>query len=59
MAEYLKGMYEVNDKDKPTRKSKKLKAKLAKWKKKDESYFDRSLQKNPLDIIDLGEFILK
>ena len=52
-------MYEVNDKGKPTKKAKKLKHKLAKWKKKDESYFDRNPQKNPLDIIDLTEFILK
>ena len=59
IAVFLKEMYEVTDKGKPTRKAKKLKHKLAKWKKKDESYFDRNPQKNPLDIIDLSELILK
>jgi len=59
MAAFLKKMYAVNRDEKPTRKAKKLKSKLAKWKKKDEANFDRNLQKNPLDILDLSEFIFK
>jgi len=59
MASFLKKMYAVNRKNKPTRKAKKMKAKLAKWKKKDEANFDKNLKKNPMDILDLSEFILK
>ncbi len=59
MASFLKKMYAVNRKNKPTRKAKKMRAKLAKWKKKDEANFDKNLKKNPMDILDLSEFILK
>jgi len=42
-----------------TRKARKSREKLDKWKKSDEAQFDQSLKKNPLDPIDLGEFIFK
>ena len=59
MAKFLKQMYALNRKNKPGRKAKKLKSRLAKWKKKDEANFDNNIRKNPLDIIDLSEFIFK
>lgn len=59
MEDFLKDMYAINKKEKPTHKAKKLRSKLQKWKKKDEKYFDRKMEKNPLDIIDLSELILK
>jgi hypothetical protein len=52
-------MYLAKGNGKPTRKAKKTKRKFEKWRKKDERYFDKNLQKNPADIIDLSEFILK
>jgi hypothetical protein len=59
MVEMLQDMYLVKGNGKPTRKAKKTKRKFEKWRKKDEKYFDKNLQKNPADIIDLSEFILK
>lgn len=59
MASFIKDMFDTNKKGNPSRKAKKTKAQLKKWKKKDEAYFDKSFKKNPLDIIDLTEFLLK
>jgi hypothetical protein len=59
MVEMLQDMYLAKGNGKPTRKAKKTKRKFEKWRKKDERYFDKNLQKNPADIIDLSEFILK
>jgi len=59
MNSLLKKMYATNRKNKPTRRAKRLLAKITKWKKADEKYFDTNPGNNPLDIIDLSEFILK
>ena len=59
MYEILKQMYVTRKNDKPTRKARKIKARLLKWQKADEKYFDKNTSKNPLDVIDLSEFILK
>ena len=55
----LQTMYTIKGNNKPTRKAKKLRATMEKWKKRDEKHFDASIHSNPLDIIDLSEFILK
>lgn len=59
MAVFLKQLYAVNSRKKPTWKARRAKAKLTKWKKKDEENFDTQIHKNPLDILDLSEFIFK
>jgi hypothetical protein len=59
MAAFMECLYKLNKKNKPSREAKKARAKLEKWRKKDESYFDKKLDKNPLDIFDLQEFIFK
>ncbi|MFT3822374.1 MAG: hypothetical protein QM731_00590 [Chitinophagaceae bacterium] len=58
MVEMLKKMYATKSKGTPTRKARKEKEKLEQWKKADEKRFDQSMA-NPLDPIDLGEFIFK
>ena len=59
MNEIFKKMYSTKKNNKPTIKAKRLKAKLEKWKKYDEKHFDTNMQNNPVDVIDLSEFILK
>ncbi|UAY52750.1 hypothetical protein [Ferruginibacter albus] len=55
----LKDMYSTKRNLKPTRKAKKIKRTLNNWKKEDEKYFDAARSsKNPVDIIDLSEFVL-
>ena len=55
----LKQQYAVNHRKKPTWKARRAKEKLNKWKRKDEKNFDTKPVKNPLDILDLSEFIFK
>jgi hypothetical protein len=59
MVEMLQEVYLTKKNGKMARKAKKAKKKFAKWKKKDEKYFDKELDKNPVDIIDLGDFLMK
>lgn len=59
MSEMMKEMNTFRSNGDPTRKARKSREKLGKWKKADQEQFDRSLQKNPLDPIDLAEFIFK
>jgi hypothetical protein len=59
MAAFLKQLYAVNSKKKPTWKARRAKARLNKWKRKDEENFDTQINKNPLDILDISEFIFK
>ncbi|MBL0355452.1 MAG: hypothetical protein IPP72_00525 [Chitinophagaceae bacterium] len=59
MVELLQETYLTKNNGKPARKARKTSRKFEKWRKKDEKYFDKYLQKNPADIIDLSEFILK
>lgn len=57
MAVFLKQLYAINRRNKYTWKARRTKAKLNRWKKSDEQYFDGT-SKDPLDIIDLSEFLL-
>lgn len=59
MVNTLKKMYQRRGKGTPTRRARKEKAKLEEWKKADEKYFDYSRSHNPLDPMDLAEFIFK
>jgi|GEM_PF-1938281 len=59
MVAMLQEVYLTKKNGKLARKAKKAKKKFEKWKKKDEKYFDKELDKNPVDIIDLGEFLMK
>lgn len=54
----MQPIYDTKKNGKPTRTAKRTKKKFEKWRKKDEKFFDRNMQKNPVDIIDLSEFIL-
>lgn len=54
----LKKMYQRRSRGTPTRKARKERAKLEQWKQADESWFDHK-KNNPLDPIDLAEFIFK
>ncbi len=58
MAAMMKKMYKLKKNGNPTRRARKTKEKLEKWKVADNNYFDSTLN-NPLNIIDLGEFILQ
>src|SRR5258708_135333 len=59
MSEMKKEMSLFKLKGNPTRKARKSREKLDKWKRADEMQFDQSLKNNPLDPLDLGEFIFK
>lgn len=59
MKEFLQKMYATQKKNKPTRKARRAKAALEKWKKTDEKFFDQPTGKNPFDIIDLSELLIK
>jgi len=58
MAALLKQMYAVNRRNKYTWKARRTKVRLNRWKKDDAKYFDNGTGKNPLDILDLSEFLL-
>ena len=59
MMDMLKRMYQVRSRGTPTRKARKEKAKLEQWKAADSARFDNMRSSNPLDPIDLAEFIFK
>jgi hypothetical protein len=58
MGAMMKKMYKTKKSGKPTRRARKTKEKLEKWKKADADYFNQNSTMNPLDPIDLGNFIL-
>lgn len=58
MLEMLQDTYLTKKNGDPSRKAKKTKKKFEKWRKKDEKFFDKNMQKNPADIIDLSDLIL-
>jgi hypothetical protein len=58
MAAMMKKMYKTKKSGKPTRRARKQKEKLEKWKKSDADYFNHNSTTNPLDPMDLGNFIL-
>jgi hypothetical protein len=57
MGAMMKKMYKTKKSGKPTRRARKTKEKLEKWKKADADYFNQNSTMNPLDPIDLGNFI--
>ena len=59
MVAMLQEVYLTKKNGNMARKAKRAKRKFEKWKKKDEKYFDKELDKNPADIIDLSEFLMK
>jgi hypothetical protein len=58
MGAMMKKMYKTKKSGKPTRRARKQKEKLEKWKKADADFFNPNANLNPLDPIDLGNFIL-
>jgi hypothetical protein len=59
MRSMMKKMYETRRNGKSTRKAKKQKRKLAGWQKADTKYFDAKLDKNPVDVLDLADFLFQ
>lgn len=59
MMDMLKRMYQRRSRGTPTRKARKEKEKLEQWKTADSARFDIKQLSNPLDPIDLAEFIFK
>jgi hypothetical protein len=57
MGAMMKKMYKTRKSGKPTRRARKTKEKLEKWRKADADYFNQNSTMNPLDPIDLGNFI--
>jgi hypothetical protein len=57
MGAMMKKMYKTRKSGKPTRRARKTKEKLEKWRKADADYFNQNSTTNPLDPIDLGNFI--
>jgi hypothetical protein len=59
MGAMMKKMYKTKKSGKPTRRARKTREKLEKWKKADSTYFNANSTANPLDPVDLGNFILQ
>lgn len=59
MQKILSDVYKVNSNNRPTRKARKAKQKIERWKETDAFYFDEHLNNNPLDPFCLGDFIFK
>lgn len=57
MVAMMQKMYRTRSNGKPTRKAARMKKKMDKWKEADQTYFDKNVEKNPIDPIDLGEFL--
>ena len=55
MSSVIGDLYKVKRNGKPSWKAKKAKAKINRWRKNDVKKFDKKKNRNPLDIIDLGE----
>lgn len=58
MVKMMKKLYTTRTGGRPTRRAEKLKKRLNKWKEADEVFFDRNLDKNPMNPVDLGSFLL-
>jgi hypothetical protein len=58
MGATMKKMYKTKKSGKPTRRARKTKEKLEKWKIADSTFFSPNSTMNPLDPFDLGNFIL-
>jgi hypothetical protein len=59
MRKMMKKMYEVRRNGKPTHRARKQKRRLVSWQKDDAKHFDKDMTNNPLDIIDLADFIFQ
>lgn len=59
MLSSLKKMYQQRRRGTPTRRARKEREKLEQWKRADEARFDLKQVNNPLDPIDMAEFIFK
>jgi uncharacterized membrane protein YebE (DUF533 family) len=59
MGAMMKKMYKTKKSGKPTRRARKTREKLEKWKNADSTYFNANSTANPLDPVDLGNFILQ
>jgi hypothetical protein len=60
MLNFMKDLYSTNRKQLPTRKAKRAKKTLNRWKKIDATYFDStSGSKSAMDILDLTEFLIE
>lgn len=57
MVGMMQKMYRTRSSGKPTRKALRMKKKMDKWKEADQTYFDKHVEKNPVNPIDLGEFL--
>jgi len=57
MVAMLKRMYKTKRNGKPTWKAKRERKKIQRWKKADAKFFDKNPEKNPMDPLDLAEFI--
>ena len=55
MSSVIADLYKVKENGKPTSKAKKAKLKINRWRKAEIKKFDKKKNKNPLDIIDMGE----
>jgi len=59
MLDMMKVTYQVLPNGKPARKARKMKRRLDSWKEKDQKQFDKGKGANPLDPVDLAEFIFR
>ena len=57
MLSMMKKTYGTKSNGKPTMRAKREKRKLLRWKQADATFFDKNVEKNPMDPIDLAEFI--
>lgn len=55
MAAAISDLYKVKRNGRPTAKARRAKIKIRRWRKTDIKTFDKKKNRNPLDIIDLGE----
>jgi hypothetical protein len=59
MLDMMKETYQVLPNGKPARRARRMKRRLDNWKEKDQKRFDKGSRANPLDPVDLAEFIFK
>lgn len=57
MIRFMNVLYKKNRRQRSTWKARRAKNTLARWKKKDSEYFDASTEHQPMDIINIAEFI--
>ena len=55
MQTIISELYKTGRKGKPTWKARRVKGRIEKWRKNDVKLFDKKMNANPLDIIDMGD----